>query len=350
MEQVSSEEITLKEIILKTADWISYFKTKAKWIVISTFLTALIGGSIAYFDKTTYTAELTLAQEEKGGASGYAGLASQLGLELGGGNGGAFVGENNIELMKSRNIIEKSLLTSVNIDGKQVLLVNRYIEFNKYREFWIKNNPDLAAVEFKANEDRSTFGITKDSILYSIYKDIKKNSLTVEKIDKKLSIIKVRMTSRDEIFAKHFTEVLVNAASDLYIQTKTQNSRKNLDILESRLDSVKKQLDYNIYAAASSKDQNNNVIRAKGNISFSQKQLNVQVLTTMYGELIKNTEIAKYTLMREEPLIQVIDKPILPLEKTRKGILKNTIGGGVLGFVLTLLVLTGIRLKEVMLS
>jgi hypothetical protein len=123
----------------------------------------------------------------------------------------------------------------------------------------------------------------------------------------------------------------VSAASNLYTQTKTRKSKINLEILESRLDSVKKALDENMYGLASSKDQNLNIIRALGGVSQAKKQLNVQILTTMYGELVKNIEIAKYTLMREEPLIQVIDYPILPLEKKQLGKLKGFLIAGFIG-------------------
>ena len=44
---------------------------------------------------------------------------------------------------------------------------------------------------------------------------------------------------------------------------------------------------------------------------------NVEVLNTMYLELVKNIEVSKLTLLNQTPIIQVIDKPILPLEDTK---------------------------------
>ena len=41
---------------------------------------------------------------------------------------------------------------------------------------------------------------------------------------------------------------------------------------------------------------------------------NVEVLNTMYLEIIKNLEIAKMTLLNQTPIIQIIDRPILPLK------------------------------------
>jgi uncharacterized protein involved in exopolysaccharide biosynthesis len=77
--------------------------------------------------------------------------------------------------------------------------------------------------------------------------------------------------------------------------------------------------------------------------------MDIQILTTMYGELIKNLELSKFTLMREEPLIQIIDKPILPLEKKKAGKLKwIVIGGFICGLGMTSFLLLRRTYKKLM--
>jgi uncharacterized protein involved in exopolysaccharide biosynthesis len=44
----------------------------------------------------------------------------------------------------------------------------------------------------------------------------------------------------------------------------------------------------------------------------------VEVLNTMYLEIVKNLEISKITLLNNTPIITIIDKPILPLEDDSK--------------------------------
>jgi hypothetical protein len=339
MTESTKEDISLKELILILIDWWRYFLSRWKLIALIVVIGGGIGLAVAMLSKTTYLAELTFALEDKGSANPYSGIASQFGIDVGGGaGGGAFSGENNIEILKSRYIIEKTLLTPVVINGKQDLLINRYIEFNHLRDTWTEND-NLKNISFTEDEPRDHFGISKDSILASIYYKVKETALSVSRVDKKLSIIKVEFRSEDEIFAKLFTEIIVQTASGFYITTKVGRSRSNLDILQSRLDSVKRELDKEIYGVALSKDRNLNPIRAEGGIQSAKKQLNVQILTTMYGELIKNTELAKYTLMREEPLLQIIDRPILPLEKKKKSKITSTISGAVLGGVFAIILL-----------
>jgi uncharacterized protein involved in exopolysaccharide biosynthesis len=55
--------------------------------------------------------------------------------------------------------------------------------------------------------------------------------------------------------------------------------------------------------------------------------------------LVKNLEVSKVTLRKETPLIQVIDAPILPLEKEKIGKLTGTALGGIIGFFLVVIFL-----------
>ena len=81
---IDNDEISLKELIIKIKDWISFLKKKWKTIFIAGIIGALIGLTIALFDKPTYKAVLTFAMEEDkgsggGGLSGALGLASSFG-------------------------------------------------------------------------------------------------------------------------------------------------------------------------------------------------------------------------------------------------------------------------------
>lgn len=338
-QEEAGNEISLIELVDKWKNWFAYLRTKWLFILIFVLIGAVTGVTISIFQKKDYVAELTFALEEKGGgANAYAGIASQLGIDLGG-EGGAFSGDNSLELIKSRKLIEQTLLTPVMINGEEQLLVNRYRSFNSDCQDW-EEDPVLSAIQFKKGEPRSTFSVTKDSLLKVIYRDIKKHNLYVNKVDKKLNIIHVKCRIEDEFFAKYFIEVLVKNASDFYIETKTKRSKYNVLMLEQRVDSVRRELDKEIFGVAISRDQNTNTLRAQGGVQSVKKQMNVQVLTTMYGELVKNLELSKFSLMREEPLFQVIDIPILPLDNEKFGKKKGVIIGGIIGFSIALLYLT----------
>lgn len=339
---MEDQKISLKELVLLFHDWFRYFLSKWVFIVSLGIVGGVIGFVYAYLSKPIFTAELTLALDDKGrGGGAYAGIASQFGIDLGGESGGAFAGDNNIELIKSRRLIEETLLTPVTIDGQRQTLINRYISSNQLSE-----NLGLKGLSFLPDENPDSFPFTKDSVLFVIYKKIKKSDIYVARLDKKLSIITLNITSEDPYFAKCFADKLIENATAFYIGTKTQKSRKNVDILEYRLDSVKRELNKELYGAAVNKDMNTNVVRAIGGIQSKRKEMNIQVLATMYTELVKNMEMAKFILLKEEPMIQIIDRPKFPLESKQPGKLVSMILGGIIAGIIGLLFFTYLRLVK----
>jgi uncharacterized protein involved in exopolysaccharide biosynthesis len=341
----NSDEISLKDLILKIRDWGHYLLSKWKVIVLVGVFGAIIGLTYAYFKKTMYVAELSFAlQDEKSGGSitNAMGLASQFGIDLGSSSaGGEFSGDNLLELIRSRSIIEKTLLSTVVVSNKSETLAEFYISFNKLREGWA-DKPDLENIHFLAAIDRSKFTLKQDSLLGVFYNNLIKNNLKVDKVDKKLSIITLTVNSTNELFSKCFTEALAKVISDFYVQTKTEKSTKNVAILQRQTDSVRNALNTAISGVASSLDAapNANPLLQTLHVPSQRRQVDVVANTAILGELVKNLEIAKMSLLQETPLIQVIDRPILPLEKTRPGKLKSIITGGVISGFLFIIILT----------
>ena len=135
----NTDEISLKELIQKGQAWFAFFKSKWKTILIAGIIGGLLGLGYSFTKKTIYTAKLSFALEEKGASGGgLSSLAAQFGLGVGGDGGGVFSGGNMIELLKSRFLIEKTLMSTVTINGKSDLLLNRYIRFNKFDKKWAK--------------------------------------------------------------------------------------------------------------------------------------------------------------------------------------------------------------------
>ncbi|HWZ15287.1 MAG TPA: hypothetical protein VNW95_08610 [Mucilaginibacter sp.] len=330
----NSEEISLKELILKLIGWWHYLLSKWKIILISGIIGGGLGFTYAYLKKTIYKAELSFAlQDEKpgGGLSGAAGLASQFGIDLGGASGGEFSGDNLLELMKSRSMVEKALLTTKLINGKKETLAEFYLSFNQDHES-VKNNALLARIYFLPDADHTKFTLQQDSVLGVIHKTIISNNLTVDKLDKKLSIVYLKVNSTNELFSKYFAEALEKVVSDFYIQKKIEKSIKNVNILQRQTDSVRRALNDAISGVAASADvnPNPNPSRQTLRVPSQRKQVEVQANTIILSELIKNLEIAKMSLLQQTPLIQVIDSPILPLDKSRPSKIFSMLTFGVL--------------------
>jgi len=341
------KEFSLKEILKQVR--ILYRYLLSKWVVILLFgiLGGVLGFFYSYFKKSTYLAVTTFVLEDDKGTNSLgsiAGIASMAGLDLGTGGGNIFQGDNILELYRSRKMIEKTLLTTVNFNGKKILLVDRYIDFNEKREKW-KDNPDLAKISFSNSPTggRNNFSRLQDSILGTIVSDIDKSYLKVTRVDKKLSIIKAEVVSTDEFFSKSFNEEIVKNVNDFYIQTKTKKSAENVAILQQKTDSVRRVMNGEIYSAAAVSDATPNLNptrQAQRTAPIQRSQFSAETNKSMLTELVKNLELSKISLRNEKPLLEVVDVPVFPLYKEKFGKFKGIALGGILFGFFTVLFLT----------
>jgi len=349
LQNTDQDEISLKELILKIKDWYRFLLSK--WIVL--VVAAIIGGAIgvgyAFMQKPTYTATLSFALEDEksggGGLSGALGLASSLGIDLGTSAGGAFSGANLVELMKSRNIVEKSLLNPITVNGKSQSLAQYFINFNELNKNWSEKST-LKNIVFNVDGDRSEYTLQQDSILKIIYNELLgieagEGLLNVFQKDKKISIINIEVKSTDELFSKAFTESIAQEVSSYYIEIKSKKARQNVAILQHQTDSIRAELNGAITGVAAAADNTFSLNPAMmvRKTPGTRRQVDVQANTAILTQLVTNLEMAKVSLRKETPLIQVIDKPILPLKKEKVGKLKSLILGGFLAGFLTALIL-----------
>jgi len=340
---IETDEISLKELIQKIKEWIGYLKTQWKIIFGVAALGAIIGFTYASFQKPAYSATTTFVLEEDkggGGLSGAMGLASSFGLDLGGGGGGLFTSSNIIELMKSRLVVEKTLLNSVQVGGKEMSLADYYIQINELKDAWSKK-PALANINFPANADRTKFSLEQDSILQVISAGLTKNNLTIAQKDKKVSIISLTVKSENELFSKLFCEQLLKETSDFYIETKSKKARLNVEILQHQADSIRAELNSAITGVAAASDNVYNLNPALNvkRTPSTRRQVDVQANTAILTQLVAQLELSKVSLRKETPLVQLIDRPILPLEKEKLGRIKSFVLGGFLAGFLTVLYL-----------
>lgn len=350
--EIPNDEISLKELINKSKKLFSYVVSQWKIILLAVLIGAGIGLAYSFSKKPIYTATLSFALEDEksgGGLGGALGLASQFGLDLGGGGGSIFTGSNLTELFKSRSMVEQTLLSPVTFNGSSISLAEMYIQNSGWRNKW-NDDPKFKDIRFIPNTKRDSFTRVHDSIMGIIYEDISKDALTVGQKDKKVSIISIDVISTNELFAKYFTEALAKEVSDFYVTTKSKKARMNMAILQRQTDSIRRELNGAITGVAVANDNTfglnpaMNVRRAPS----ARRQVDVQANTAILTELVKQTELAKVTLRKETPLIQVIDKPILPLAKERLGKAKGIVSGGFLaGFLTVFLLIMRRVLKQI---
>lgn len=335
---IENDEVSLKELLQKVKEWISYLLSEWKVILLACFIGGLLGLTYSLIKKPVYTATLSFAMEDEkssGGLGSALGLATSLGLDIGGSGGSVFSGSNLTELFKSRTMVEQTLLTPVRVNGKVISLAEMYLQNNKWRKNW-DDNPKLKDLQFLPNKNRKYFTRSHDSILGKIYENLSKGDLSVGQKDKKVAIITMQVSSKNELFAKYFCEGLAKQVGEFYIDTKSKKARLNMDILEKQTDSIRKELNSAITGVAIANDNTFNLNPALNvrRTPSAKRQVDVQANIAILTELVKQTELAKVTLRKETPLIQVIDRPILPLTNEHLGKLKGLLIGAFIGGLL----------------
>lgn len=324
-------EVSVIEVLRKFKGIIRYlFK---KWMVL--LLAALFGGCVGYlYTKSKdpiYTATTTFVIEtgdDGGGIGQYAGIASMMGVDLGGGSGSIFQGDNILELYRSRKMIEAALLTPVSYDSSK-LVIDLYLDQSGLKEKWKTNKPDLLTINFKKNRQiNSLLQRKRDSILSNVVFDINRKNLSVGKLDKKLALMKIDVSSKNEFFSKEFNNSLVNEVNTFYISTKTKKSLNSIQILQSKADSVRGVMNGAIISAAIAIDNTPNLNPTKQVqriVPAQRSQFTAETNRAVLSQLIQNLEMSKVGLLKETPLIQIVDEPIYPLKVDEINLIKEVV-------------------------
>ena len=301
-------------------------KVLKKWWMF--LIIGLLGGIVGFIyaskQKPVYASYLSFALDEggsEGGMSGAFGLAAQFGISLGGAKD-VFTGDNIIEIMLSRRVIEKVLLSVDTFDHKPVTLIEFFLETSNPKT---QKDKKKANLHFYSGEPRSQFSYAKDSILYKIFFEFKRDQISARRPNKKLNIYELAVTSHNEKFSKVFTDKLIDETNRFYTEISSKKARETLEILEKRVPDMKGKLNATITNKAAIQDANINTAFASAQVPLLKEQSNTQVYGAAYAEMFKNLEMARFQYLKSIPLMQVIDAADYPMKKIKVSRLKTAV-------------------------
>lgn len=331
------EEVSVDDLFLKLRSVIKYLFSK--WIFL--LLAGIIGAGynlyVASSAKPTYTATLTFVLSTGSQIGGGGGLASLLGVDLGGAKNDVFSGDNIIMLFKSKRIM-KTVLFKKPPDSPDVL-INIIARENKWDKAWKFDKRTKNDIPFPSDGTKLT--PIQDSLFRVIYSIVGGSYVNIARM-KNLAVYELSTTSTNEAFSCYVTKYLMDETAKLYIDAKTSSAKQAVQLLQKETDSVKGVLYGSISTAAAETDRTfalNPALQSQKS-SIQKSQVKTGVVATAYGELLRNLELAKINLQKENPLYQVIDTPELPLVKEEKSKIKAAIIGFAIGlFLVTALLL-----------
>lgn len=335
--------IVLGEVIESIKRFFSYLCSQFKLIALFAVIGLILPLIYRAMQKPAYAASTTFILEEKSASGGgLAGLASQVGLDLGslGGGSSLFTGDNILDIIKSRVIIEKVLLTPISGNAGKTL-ADLYLEFSGLGE----RLP--APVSFAIPADSKVapaHSVYQDSVLYVMYEQIAKKNVSVDRLNKKGSIFKIVTVSQNQVFSKNFAERLLKETTTYYVNVKTSTAAANVKRLQARGDSLLRVLNAKSYNAASFQILDPNVAFKSMSVPAEVSSRDKSIVFSIYAEVTKNLEMSRIALVSQTPVIQLLDVPKFPLMDDRKSYVflgfAGLLAGLLVGFFLCLYLYT----------
>jgi len=343
------EEITLKEIILKSREYFFEIWTNRKWVLL---VSIVFGGWFfirTYIAPVTFSATLTFMvnEDERGGGGGgaIAGILGQFGF---GGGGSEFNLDKILTLARSRKIIGDAIFHQATIDGKKDYLANHIIRIYDFHEEWKDSEIGLKDFLFKSSNIEE-FNQLENIVYMALVGTVAGNlnegvlGLFTNFYNEDTGIMEFTVTGESETLSIELVKNIYSTLSNFYIEKSIERQQQTYNLMRVKVDSLEQVINSKTFEYLKFKDSYKGLSLQQYEAREVKLQMDIQVMTVAFGESLKNLEIADFSLKNSTPFFQTIDEPLAPLSSSFSlgGLIKQLILGGVLGGFLTVLLIIG---------
>ena len=313
--QDDSNYLTFKDIVLMIQDYWKEVKKSSKWILIliGVFLCYFLGNAI--LTKPKFEAEVTfMVNEDELGGGAIGGLLGQFSGLLGSGEELNF--QKILEIGRTRKIAEKVFFRSVEMNGKSNLLANHFIDQLEQDGVWgktpfyTKNKNPLLGFRFQHTKVDS-FTRFENMVFKQLHQMLLSVMSTTFK--DKTAIMKLSVTTNSEPLSYELCMHIFKEMSDFYIDKSVEKQSATFLALQHKADSLKALMSRNEYGLANIKDTYRSTWLNTQDVPKTILDRDNKMTAMVYGEVVKNLELASFSLQNRTPYIQSIDEPILPL-------------------------------------
>ena len=289
----NSDEIDLIEL-LKTA-W-----NGRKQIIIISFVFVLVGVAAALLSPVVYSSSTTFinSQTESSPNSGLSGVASLVGINLGGLNSGSEIPATMYPQIGESIEFKRALLDSY-IDEKQQIKLEDFLA-------------DFNAVEKTVTENNNPLFISKyEDELFNVINDV----------------ISISVNQKDG-----FVTISANMPESEYAANTCINARDILQktVINSRIKSAKQKLDYSEQQLASKRiefeeiqnklayfnDSNLNLVTSSVINEREKLEAEFQIINAVMIELSKQVEQRKLQVSEDTPVFSIVNEASMPVKRS----------------------------------
>jgi hypothetical protein len=347
---LKEDQFSFKKVLLSIFLIVPFLKKYIYYLLGSSLIGLLIG---LYFDiqnnkSTLYKSEIIFIMDSEASNSGgtLSDLAGSLGLSNAfGASNTLFSGENFKELLKTKIIYRKALLKKVIWNGKEDIFANIFLKKSRINEFeWSKMPKDFYIHRFKTS-NINDLNFYDRNILDQIYLHLREKTI-VSSVNQKSSFLTLSVETRNDTLSYIWSKLYLKTVTDFYIDTKTKKSKEVLNLMNSRVDSLRTALYFTQGKLANFQDQNQQIIFQRARIIAERLQMNSTQLQTMYLEAVRNLDNLKFSLIKESPLLNIISDTELPLKPSPKSSGFIPLLGALLGFFFSCVIIYLINLYK----
>ena len=310
----NSDEIDLIEL-LKTA-W-----NGRKQIIIISFVFVLVGVAAALLSPVVYSSSTTFinSQTESSPNSGLSGVASLVGINLGGLNSGSEIPATMYPQIGESIEFKRALLDSY-IDEKQQIKLEDFLA-------------DFNAVEKTVTENNNPLFISKyEDELFNVINDV----------------ISISVNQKDG-----FVTISANMPESEYAANTCINARDILQktVINSRIKSAKQKLDYSEQQLASKRiefeeiqnklayfnDSNLNLVTSSVINQRDKLEAEFQIINAVMIELSKQVEQRKLQVSEDTPVFSIVKEASMPVKRSSPKRTQMVLIFGFIGLLVSIL-------------
>ena len=289
-----------------------------KVIVLTTFISVFLTFTyVQFIQQPQYVSWATVLLPSGGGANlgGLAGLASQFGVNVPT-SAQADLSSPSLfpELLRSRTFAEQ--------------ILDKEFYTNKFDK-----NLSLLAILTHGDEPPE---VGKDTLVTQALASLE----TILEFDQDrsstFSVIKV--TTSEPVFAKELTEVVLAELEALNRFYKSQTINEKTVFISSRIASVKKDLESSETSLKEFNERNRQISSPALQLDQGRLAGEVEIQKGIYLTLKQQYELAKIEEVQEASIVQVLDKPQVPLGPTNINLIRSVLLAGILGIGLGIMI------------
>ncbi len=310
----NSDEIDLIEL-LKTA-W-----SGRKQIIIISFVFVLIGVASALLWPVVYTSSTTFinSQTESPSNSGLSGVASLVGINLGGISSGSEIPSTMYPQIGESVEFKRALLDSYIDEKEQIKLEDFLADYNKIEKNVTENNKKLFVSEYE-NE------------LFDVINDIV--SISVNQKDGFITI------SANMPNSEYAANTCVNARDilqEIVINSRIQSAKQKLKFSEKQLSSKRIEFEEVQNKLAYFNDSNLNLVTSTIINERSKLEAEFQIINAVMVELSKQVEQRKLRVSEDTPVFSIVKEASMPVKRSSPKRALMVLSFGFIGLVVSIL-------------